>query len=337
MNILLTSAGRRTYLVNYFINALSDRGKVYASNSEFSPALNTADGFVITPLIYDKNYIPFLLQFVKEKNISVIIPLFDIDLPVLAKARDLFKDIGVAVVVSDYEVTQICNDKWNTYNFLIDNGFDTPKTYIDYKKAKGDLKKRVLDFPLIIKPRWGMGSIGIYKAENHIELEVFYKKVKKEIEESYLKFESEAQIDQAVLIQECIIGQEYGLDIFNDLNSKHIKTFVKKKTAMRSGETDSAVTENHKELQVIGARLSEKLGHIGNLDSDWFIPDNKIYVLEINCRFGGGYPFTHLAGANLLKVLLDLLMNNRYEPKDLDIQYEIEMMKDIQPIKLNSR
>ncbi|SFF60174.1 carbamoyl-phosphate synthase large subunit [Salegentibacter agarivorans] len=337
MNVLLTSAGRRTYLVEYFKQALKGKGIVYASNSTFSSALNIADDFVITPLIYEESYIPFLLSFVKKKKISVIISLFDIDLPVLAKAKDLFKKNGVTVIVSDYEVTQICNDKWSSYNFLIENGFNTPKTYIDYGEAQNDFKKNILAFPLIIKPRWGMGSIGIYKAENQLELEVFYKKVKKEIEESYLQFESKAQIDRAILIQECINGEEYGLDIFNDLDGKYLKTFVKKKTAMRSGETDSSVTENHQELQELGKKLSEKLKHIGNLDSDWFITTDQLYVLEMNCRFGGGYPFTHLAGANLPKVLIDLIQSHVYNPEDLYMEYEVEMIKDIQPVKIKKQ
>ena len=64
MNILLTSAGRRTYLVDYFREALKKaglKGKVYAANSQESPALAAADGKVITPLIYSREYIPFLL------------------------------------------------------------------------------------------------------------------------------------------------------------------------------------------------------------------------------------------------------------------------------------
>ena len=159
----------------------------------------------------------------------------------------------------------------------------------------------------------------------------------KEIEESYLQFESKAQIDQAVLIQECIKGQEYGLDIFNDLNGKHLKTFVKKKTAMRSGETDSAITEYHLALQDLGSKLSKKLKHLGNLDTDWFLTEDKIYVLEMNCRFGGGYPFTHLAGANLPKVLIDLIASNTYNAQDLKIDYELEMVKDIKPVKLKRK
>ena len=40
---------------------------------------------------------------------------------------------------------------------------------------KNKLQANIIEFPLILKPRWGMGSIGIYKADNLEELEVFYK------------------------------------------------------------------------------------------------------------------------------------------------------------------
>lgn len=334
MNILLSSAGRRTYLVEYFKKALNGKGKVFAANSQFSPALPVADDYVLTPLIYDDNYIPFLVDYVKRNQIDVIIPLFDIDLPILAQSKAKFAEIGVEVIVSDYRITQICNDKWESFKFLEENGFNSPKTFISLDKVKKQLEKDFIDFPLIVKPRWGMGSIGIYKAENLIELEVFYKKVKTEIESSYLQFESKEKINQSVLIQQYIKGQEYGLDIFNDLNGSHLKTFVKKKTAMRSGETDSAITKNDKVLQLLGEKLSQKLKHIGNLDSDWFRTKDEVFILEMNCRFGGGYPFTHLAGANLPRVLIDLIQSNSFNMEDLNIEYELEMMKDIKPFKI---
>ena len=73
MNILLTSAGRRTYLVNYFKEALrmaGFTGLVHAANSESSPAFFAADRQVITPLIYDSEYIPFLLDYCKKWEIG---------------------------------------------------------------------------------------------------------------------------------------------------------------------------------------------------------------------------------------------------------------------------
>lgn len=66
LNILLTSSGRRSYLVNYFKEALNRQGLVHAANStDISPAFHAADRTVVTPLIYDENYIPFLVSYCK--------------------------------------------------------------------------------------------------------------------------------------------------------------------------------------------------------------------------------------------------------------------------------
>ena len=118
MNILLTTAGRRSYLINYFKEALAGKGLIYAGNSDYTPALQAADRYVITPLIYDDTYISFLMNFAKQNNIDAIIPLFDIDLPILAKSKDIFDEHNIKVIVSDYKITEICNDKWKTYLFF---------------------------------------------------------------------------------------------------------------------------------------------------------------------------------------------------------------------------
>jgi carbamoyl-phosphate synthase large subunit len=64
MNILLTSVGRRSYLVKYFKEALGKDGEVHVSNSiAITPSFIYADKSVVTPLIYENGYIPFLLNF----------------------------------------------------------------------------------------------------------------------------------------------------------------------------------------------------------------------------------------------------------------------------------
>ncbi|MGN0028110.1 MAG: carbamoyl phosphate synthase-like protein, partial [Clostridium sp.] len=77
MNILITSVGRRSYLVNYFKEALGEKGEIHVANSSsVSPAFQYADKSVVTPLIYDDNYIPFLKKYCIENNIDAIISLF---------------------------------------------------------------------------------------------------------------------------------------------------------------------------------------------------------------------------------------------------------------------
>jgi carbamoyl-phosphate synthase large subunit len=334
MNILLTSVGRRSYLVKYFREALKGNGLIHAANSMETYAMQLADKSVVTPLIYDESYIDFLLNYSIENNIEAIISLFDIDLPILANSKKRFEEIGVQVIVSDYETTRICNDKWLTYKFLIENGFLTSQTFLSVKEAIEAIDNKKIRYPLIIKPRWGMGSIGIFEAENQYELEIFYKKTQKKITESYLKYESQKYLNKSVVIQEKLEGEEYGLDIFNDLEGKFLSCIPKKKIAMRAGETDGAEIIDSPLLKALGKEISDKIKHLGNLDLDCFYKDNQIYILEMNCRFGGQYPFSHLAGVNFPLAIIQMLSGHTPDPKLLKAKPGIIGIKDIVPVKL---
>lgn len=333
MNILLTSAGRRTYLVEYFKKALCGQGKVYASNSIDTYTLHQADGYVITPAIYDKEYINFLISYCKKNQISAIISLFDIDLPVLAKHKDEFEKEGIKVVVSDYNVTQICNDKWSTYEFLVRLGLPQTPSYLNLENLRKDIAEGVVNYPFILKPRWGMGSIGIYKACNEQELLVFYAKLHKEIFDTYLKYESQVDKDSCIIIQQMIKGQEYGIEILNDLKGNYVSTFAKKKVAMRSGETDIAETVETAPFEDITKLISAHLHHVAMLDVDCFVTETgERIVLEMNCRFGGQYPFTHNAGVNVPLQIIKWL-NGEEVDKSLVIQKNgVRSCKELCPV-----
>ncbi len=330
LNILFTSVGRRSYLVKYFKDELGNTGKIHVANStEISPAFKVADYSIVTPLIYDENYIPFLLQYCKQKNIHALISLFDIDLPILAQNVERFKEIGTTVVVSKPNVIETCNDKWKTYQFLKKNGFCTPETYLNLESAVSALKAKKISYPVIIKPRWGMGSIAVFEADNEEELRVLYAKVQRNIQKTYLKFESFQDKDNNVLIQEKLCGQEYGLDIINNLHMEYQTTIVKMKYAMRSGETDCAITMDDPDLKNLGCLLSRRMGHIGNLDVDVFTVSDKYYILEMNARFGGGYPFSHMAGVNLPKAIISWLRNENVNSSVLEECVGVRAQKDI--------
>lgn len=333
MNIILTSVGRRTYMVEYFKKALGGNGLVYASNSIDTYTLHQADDYVITPQIYDDNYVAFLLSYCKKHSISALISLFDIDLPILSRNKSLFEQAGIRLVISDYPVTQICNDKWQTYQFLSAIGIRQTPTFINLSEAKSALANGKLSFPLFIKPRWGMGSIGIYKIETDVELDVLYTKLHRDIFRTYLKFESSIDKNECILIQQAIQGQEYGVEIFNDLNGNYVSTFAKKKISMRAGETDIAETIDAEPFMMIAKQISKELRHIANLDVDCFVEeDGNICVLEMNCRFGGQYPFTHNAGVDEPKQIIKWLEGN---PTDFSLLQQINGVrscKELHPV-----
>ena len=334
MNILLTSVGRRAYIIDYLRDVckrLGLAGNIIATNSDMNTtAMSVADKAFESPIIYDEKYIPFLLEICKSEKIDMLISLFDIDLMILAKNKSRFEEMGVKVIVSNENIINICNDKFEMLKYLKKINMPVPKTYIDLEEA---LKETDFDKnSYILKPRWGMGSLSIFEAENKKELEVLYEKAKRSIQKSYLRFESGADIDRAVLIQEKIQGDEYGLDIFNDFKGENLTVTVKRKLAMRSGETDIAKVIENKELEDIGKKIAESLKHIGNLDMDILFDGQKVYIIDMNARFGGGYPFTHSAGVNELEALIRLCKNEKVN--DLSVKKYGLFAKEIAMLEL---
>lgn len=305
MNILLTSVGCRAYMVKYFKEVIGAVGQVHVCNSDNkSIAFKYADKKVISPLIYDANYISFLIEYCKENRIDIIISLFDIDLLMLAKHKKKFQEVGTNVIVSGPDIIEICNDKWMTYEFLIKNGFNAPKSFLSIDEVIKHIKNGSLSYPVVVKPRYGCGSISVTIAYDEEDLIYLTKKANKEITSSYLKYES-AVTEEKVIYQECLKGQEYGADIINDLNGNMQNVIVRKKIAMRSGETDIAELVDEPVIRDALEKLGTITKHIANMDCDVFLVDSIPYILEMNARFGGGYPFSHMGGCNIPQAIVN--------------------------------
>lgn len=305
MNVMLTSVGRRAYMVKYFKEVLSTDGKVYVCNSDNkSIAFKYADEKVISPLIYDERYIPFLIDYCQKNAIDIVISLFDIDLLMLARHKKEFEEVGTKVIVSEPQIVEVCNDKWKTYNFLRDNGFNVPLSFLKMDEVIEKIAVGKLSYPVVVKPRYGCGSISVAIAHDEDDLRYLTKKANEDIASSYLKYES-AVTEEKVIYQECLKGQEYGADVINDLHGKTQNVIVRKKLAMRSGETDIAQLVDEPIIKEMLLRLGNYTKHIANMDCDVFLVDGVPYVLEMNARFGGGYPFSHMGGCNLPKAIVD--------------------------------
>lgn len=312
MNILFTCAGRRTYLLKYFKEQLAGSGLIVGTDMQLSaPALSVADVAEEVPAVYAENYIDVTLDICRRHNISLLLSLNDLELPILAANRAKFEAAGVKIVVSSEKVIDICFDKFKTAAFVESIGLLTPKTFVDYNQAVEAIKSGELHFPLVLKPRWGSGSIGIEFVEDFEELEMVYRLLHKKIKKTILSTASKGE--DYILIQEKISGPEYGLDVMNDLDGNHVAVSVKRKLAMRAGETDKAVTVDNEEIRCIGKRLGEALHHVGNLDCDVLERDGQYYVLELNPRFGGGFPFSYEAGVNMPKAIIEWALGHRVD------------------------
>ena len=303
MNVMLTCAGRRSYSVEIFKEAVGDRSRVFACDSTAdAPALQKADKAFIVPRVDREDYVDTLLAICDDHQIGLLVPALEPELLLLAMNRARFLAIGTVPLVSTSEITVTCCDKLATSNFLSKCGLLVPHTFYSLAAARTALSRGDIAFPLVVKPRWGVSSIGMHCPVDDEELELFYRVTKKQIEHGLLAELSSADSHRNVLIQERLLGEEYGMDVVNDLNGNYVCTFIKRKIRMRAGQTDQAVTVRDDRLEMIGQIIGEKLGHIGLLDCDAFITTHGCHVIDMN--LGGGYPFAHIAGANLPAALI---------------------------------
>lgn len=315
MNILFTCAGRRTYLLKYFKEQLGDKGKIIGADMQMTaPALSAADIRVLVPSVYDDNYVDVLHNICEQHHVDLLFSLNDLELPILAANKASFENAGTKVVVSSPEVIDICFDKLRTCEYVQSLGIKVPKTYSNLQSALNAIETGELKYPVVIKPRWGSASIGIEFVNNHDDLCIMYELIKRKTSKGILGEVSQHDKD-FILIQEKISGEEYGLDVMNDLEGRNVGVAVKRKLSMRAGETDKAVTVDNAELRHIGEVIGTNLAHIGNLDCDILEMNGEYYMLELNPRFGGGFPFSYEAGVNFPKALI-----NWAEGKDFDVR-----------------
>lgn len=311
MNILLLSVGTRNKIVQYFKQELSNEGKVIATDcSELAPALYEADQYYIVPKIDDKNYLKIILDICQKENIKGILSLIDPELSLLSKNKQRFLNIGVVPIVSNYEVVEQCFNKYAMYSYLKENGFKTPKSYIDKEKFYMDLEKGKIKFPVFVKPISGSASININKVMSKDEIEILFSH------------------NGNLMIQEFMNGEEYGADVYIDLISKEIiSVFIKQKIKMRAGETDKSVSIKDSKLFELIKLFVKTAGYMGVVDIDIFKIDGEYYISEVNPRFGGGFPHAYECGVNIPLMIINNLKEEKNQPTIENYNAGIFMMK----------
>ncbi len=312
--VLFSSPGYRSYLLEFFRDCIGDDSWIMGADCNLlSPALYVADQFEILPKKLDEHYGKELLKICIENEIDLLVPLSDMELPLLSRLVSTFSAEGVTLLLSDRQIIDICFDKWKTYELLSANGIPVPRTFDCLDSAIKALDASHLELPIVIKPKTGSASRGIHYPESIEQLRMLMK--------------------PDSIIQEFVHGPEWGLDILLDLDGKFIAAFPRKKLAMRAGETDKAIALEEPELQAIGKKIGELLGSLGArgpLDVDLIIDGNdNPKVLEVNPRFGGGYPCAHFAGANYPALIMDMVAGKVAVPDPSSYVFGRTMLKTI--------
>ncbi|MBK8448471.1 MAG: ATP-grasp domain-containing protein [Micropruina sp.] len=302
MNILLSSVGRRPYLVRWFKEALllnGVDGQVVAADSDpLAPARSFADAFMPAPRVDDPRYEQWLGDSLREMHVDLAVSVNDFE---LARWSELSSEDSWSCLVRLPAATQrVVDDKVLMNRTLQLAGIGSPATHTGRFPEMIIRQSKTGRF--ITKGRFGSASRGL-NFTNADELADTILAASDQVTNRYgvhAHLQSEFTPADLVIVQEEVKGTEFGLDVISDLNGEFVSVLARRKIAMRGGETDRAESVDGSAFRALARRIARELPHRGSMDIDVIVDaDGNSYVIDVNPRFGGGYPFSHLAGAHV--------------------------------------
>lgn len=311
MNILILAAGTRNKIVQYFKRTFDGVGTVVATDaSTLGPAIYDADKYYTVPPITEPGYIDIILDICRKEQINGVLSLIDPELSLLAANEEKFKEIGVTIIGSSYNLCEMALDKMQMYNWLEEHGYNSARSWMDKDEFFKAVDAGEVSYPVFVKPYRGSASISISKVYDKETVDLLF-----------------AHEDD-LMIQEFLDGQEIGADVYIDLISGEVVSiFTKKKIKMRAGETDKAVSFKDEKLFNLIEKFVNEAGYRGQIDIDIFEINGEYYISEVNPRFGGGYPHAYESGCDHMKLILNNLQGKVNEKKIGAYEEGIYMMK----------
>jgi carbamoyl-phosphate synthase large subunit len=299
--VLFTCAGQRVDIVTAFSRAGARTVAVDAN--ALAPALYHADEHELVPRVADPAYVPALVRLVHAYDVSLVVPLTDLDQELLAASR---RELEPAIVLlPDAEVCRALGDKWLAHLLFEQHGIATPSSWLP------DALPDALELPVLVKARVGFGSRHIYRAEDRAQLEFF------------LGFTPVAS-----MVQACCGGEEFSIDVFCDLDGRCLNAIPRTMIESKGGESIKGMTIKDPSLIDVGRSVAETLRLVGPANVQCFREaDGAHRITDINPRFGGAFPLPTAAGSGYPELALALAAGERPEPRLGDFREGVVMTR----------
>ena len=299
--VLFTSVGRRTALVRLFRQAIESLGlRPLLVTADLRPDASAAwagDVHELVPRATESGYVTAVAELCRRRGVRLVVPLIDPELPILAEGREEIEAAGSAVLVSSPQCNAICFDKRRTERFFREAGFRAPRI-LDIEAVLAD---EGTTYPLFVKPARGSCSVGAAVVRNRKELE-------------YLAW----AVPDPVL-QERVLGHEYTVDVLVDARGRARCAVPRLRVETRAGEVSKGLTVKRRDVMDAAARVAEALpGAYGCQTIQCFVtPEEEIVFIEVNPRFGGGFPLAAQAGADFPRWIVEWTLG-----RDPDIPFD---------------
>ena len=287
--VLLTGAGKRYDIVSCFAQLATT---VVADPAPLAPAQYAAHVRAAVPLISDPGYVDALEQLCAQHNVGVVLPLTDLDLDVLAVARE---ESRLPTLGPSAQIARATFDKYETHLLLESLGLPSPPTVL----PTDDLDS--LEYPVMIKPRRGSGARSIHLAHDPAQARFFID-----------------YVDEPTMVQRAMNGPEISIDCLGDRQGRCLNAIPRTMLESRGGESIKGQVIHDTEMIELGRSVMEALGVAGPATIQVFRdPDIGLGITDVNTRFGGAFPapvYAALPGRTYPELIVRMAAGEQIEP-----------------------
>jgi carbamoyl-phosphate synthase large subunit len=231
----------------------------------------------------EESYYMFIEKLCIDHQIKAIFIGSTAELPFYSRNREsLEKSTGSKVFVNSPKVLELCTDKWLTMCHLSRCGFQIPAT-IRYPEDADMLSSFIesAGFPLIVKPRFGRGSVGVVLVKD-----------KQQLLENIKGKES-------LIIQEYLTDEEQEFTVGICINQKgKVISQIALRRYLLEGVSIAAVSDGYHHIADYCAVVASTLGAYGAINIQLRLKDGMPVIFEINPRFSSSTGMRLLFGVN---------------------------------------
>ncbi len=289
------------------------------NENEYSVIRTVCDQWYREPVLSSEEYVDFCLQFCREHGVEVFIPRRG--MLKISEQKHRFEEIGVKVMLDNYDIVSILNHKERAYKFFKENEIaavpdyhivTTPQDFISaYNELSGKYKQVCFKFAkdeggksfrLIDNQRKGYNSL--FKKQN----------TRMTLDDAMAAL-SEKDEFSPIMIMPFLPDDEISVDCLDTARGLIALPRVKGSSKYEIIRYDDEITDMCRKFQ-------KKAGLSCPYNIQFKYLDGIPYFLEVNTRMSGGIQMAcYASGVNIPQIALKKLLGedceweNNYEEK----------------------
>lgn len=260
----------------------------------------------------EEGYIEEILEICKTEKINVIWPTSDEEIIAISKSQEIFEKNGIKIVSSSYKTIKRVIDKLINCKNVKALGIPTPDSF----ELTDFMAKKHKIFPVIVRPKFGRGAIGVNFCNSEREIIDLSKNISNK---------------SNYFVQEVIensAGDMHMACAMFDINSELVAYFASRSILTQhswGGCALGGVPVKNSKLEETAIKILQRTGPwIGpvNIEFLWNKRKERFEFIEINPRYWGYSSLVVAAGIDFPTMAVKIALGEEVE-KQFDYRTDV--------------